>query len=212
MTPTKSLRHHRSYPPTLHRNTILYSTSPTHTPMPATPPHKHHYTSLRSLIRTKDNGNPSAITDSLGPRPSRNSSSSRSRERRPDPLRKADRDKDKGRLSTWKLMCLTVSMGGSQIAWTVYALYNHLQLPADLVPANLDTEHPTCSPLASLNSSLLSFGWPGLYPASSPSLSSVPFQTPHTLAIGGDTGSQHLPCSSYLVDWVWLSQNLSPKL
>ncbi|KGB78516.2 solute carrier family 45 member 1/2/4 [Cryptococcus deuterogattii R265] len=87
--------------------------------MPATPPHKHHYTSLRSLIRTKGNDNPSAITDSLGPRPSRNSSSSRSRERRPDPLGKADRDKDKGRLSTWKLMCLTVSMGGSQIAWTV---------------------------------------------------------------------------------------------
>lgn len=85
--------------------------------MPDTPPHKHHYTSLRSLIHSPGPDNPSKH-NTLAPRPSRNSSSSRSRDRRPDPPRKADRDK--GRLSTWKLMCLTVSMGGSQIAWTVY--------------------------------------------------------------------------------------------
>lgn len=90
-----------------------------HTPMPDTPPHKHHYTSLRSLIHSPGPDNPSKH-NTLAPRPSRNSSSSRSRDRRPDPPRKADRDK--GRLSTWKLMCLTVSMGGSQIAWTVYVL------------------------------------------------------------------------------------------
>lgn len=84
--------------------------------LPDTPPHKHHYTSLRSLIHSPGPDNPSKH-NTLAPRPSRNSSSSRSRDRRPDPPRKADRDK--GRLSTWKLMCLTVSMGGSQIAWTV---------------------------------------------------------------------------------------------
>lgn len=165
----------------------LYSLS-THIPMPDTPPHKHHYTSLRSLMHSPDPGNP-AKRDSLTPRqprPSRNSSSSRSRERRLDPPRKAD--KDKGRLSTWKLMCLTVSMGGSQIAWTVYVLNDHLQLPADLPPGNWDTERPISSRSASRNSSLLSSGSPGLYPASSPSRSSVPFQIPRILATGGDTG------------------------
>lgn len=53
---------------------------------------------------------------------------------------------------------------------------------------NWDTERPISSRSASRNSSLLSSGSPGLYPASSPSRSSVPFQIPRILATGGGTG------------------------
>ncbi|WVN90378.1 uncharacterized protein L203_105614 [Cryptococcus depauperatus CBS 7841] len=98
---------------------------------PASSQPKYHYTSISSLLRK----NKDKVTDSNDnqgtdrPKPSRwqlsaplnesraEESRSRSRDRRQENVKKIDKDKE--RLSTWKLMCLTVSMGGSQIAWTV---------------------------------------------------------------------------------------------
>ncbi|WWD16814.1 hypothetical protein CI109_101246 [Kwoniella shandongensis] len=97
-----------------------------------TPPHKHQYTSLSSLLRKSPNAQP-AEPESQGPHgkskttgwnlappgeSSRSRSRSRSATRNGQDGNKKD-EKDKGRLSTWKMMALTVSMGGSQIAWTV---------------------------------------------------------------------------------------------
>ncbi|ORY25239.1 major facilitator superfamily domain-containing protein [Naematelia encephala] len=47
--------------------------------------------------------------------PERSTSRSRTRDVKKD----KDKEKGKGRLSLWRMMALTVSMGGSQIAWTV---------------------------------------------------------------------------------------------
>ncbi|WVR04092.1 hypothetical protein IAU60_001091 [Kwoniella sp. DSM 27419] len=98
------------------------------------PPVKHQYTSLASLLgktpknASKDDrdGNRRGDTtgwhltaepsNTSGDRARRNSSRSRSRGRQVE-VKKTD--KNKGRLSNWKMMALTVSMGGSQIAWTV---------------------------------------------------------------------------------------------
>ncbi|OCF30813.1 solute carrier family 45, member 1/2/4 [Kwoniella heveanensis BCC8398] len=111
------------------------------------PPTKHQYTSLASLLRKspKPTDTPAAAAgnkaknrtnsqrsatrpDTSGwhlsaepgamDRPRRDSSRSRSRGRVGQPQQKKN-EKSKGPLSLWKMMALTVSMGGSQIAWTV---------------------------------------------------------------------------------------------
>ncbi|WVW79703.1 hypothetical protein I302_101673 [Kwoniella bestiolae CBS 10118] len=98
------------------------------------PPTKHQYTSLSSLLRKSpkpDNTSneeqlPGRRTGNAGwglsvdeaNRERRGSTNSRSRSR--TRIKKKDDEKgNKGRLSTWKMMALTISMGGSQIAWTV---------------------------------------------------------------------------------------------
>ncbi|WVQ83527.1 hypothetical protein IAT38_005668 [Cryptococcus sp. DSM 104549] len=105
------------------------------------PPAKQQFTSLSSLLKNGkpkarrasstsitrgrgSNGKPKSLGwDLPGPEGGESSrggsgSRSRSREDRGDAVKKGDKE-DKRRLSTWNLMALTVSMGGSQIAWTV---------------------------------------------------------------------------------------------
>ncbi|WRT65410.1 uncharacterized protein IL334_002353 [Kwoniella shivajii] len=100
------------------------------------PPSKHQYTSLASLLRKSAKPDDTSRDDQQLPgrragtsgwglsaddgevgRERRNSSRSRSRGKGKDTDK--DKEKHKGRLSPWKMMALTISMGGSQIAWTV---------------------------------------------------------------------------------------------
>ncbi|WWC87557.1 uncharacterized protein L201_002447 [Kwoniella dendrophila CBS 6074] len=102
------------------------------------PSSKHQYTSLASLLKKSPQPNNASQDDGQLPgrrtgnsgwgltiedennigRERRNSSRSKSRGR--NNIKKNDNDeKNKGRLSAWKMMALTISMGGSQIAWTV---------------------------------------------------------------------------------------------
>ncbi|KAK8861283.1 hypothetical protein IAR55_002102 [Kwoniella newhampshirensis] len=100
----------------------------------STTPTKHQYTSLSSLLRKSPTASPDQLQNRKGtdtrpnntgwhlsaPGQSSDRSRSRSRSRTrdgQDANKKVDKGKD--RLSTWKMMALTVSMGGSQIAWTV---------------------------------------------------------------------------------------------
>nr|XP_019012384.1 solute carrier family 45, member 1/2/4 [Kwoniella pini CBS 10737]OCF51165.1 solute carrier family 45, member 1/2/4 [Kwoniella pini CBS 10737] len=98
------------------------------------PPTKHQYTSLASLLKKSAKPDNTSQEESQLPgrrtgnsgwgltvadRERRGSSASRSRTRGKG-KKKDEEGKNKGkRLSLWQMMALTVSMGGSQIAWTV---------------------------------------------------------------------------------------------
>nr|XP_018264346.1 solute carrier family 45, member 1/2/4 [Kwoniella dejecticola CBS 10117]OBR86504.1 solute carrier family 45, member 1/2/4 [Kwoniella dejecticola CBS 10117] len=97
-------------------------------------PTKHQYTSLASLLKKSSKPDNASQDDAQLPgrrtgdsawglnvadRERRGSSASRSRARGKG-KKKEDEGKNKGkRLSLWQMMALTISMGGSQIAWTV---------------------------------------------------------------------------------------------
>jgi len=92
---------------------------------PETTPKKSKYTSLASLMESPPNNNKgrSSHGESGQARPDRRqlgliaeASRSRSRDRRNDAKEESGNETKKGRLSAWKMMALTVSMGGSQVS------------------------------------------------------------------------------------------------
>ncbi|ODN76973.1 hypothetical protein L202_05536 [Cryptococcus amylolentus CBS 6039] len=106
-----------------------------HPPPPEEQPSRprQQYTSLSSILRKSKDNTLASDTHPVDQNGRRRSSTSGWL---PDPSDRPDRrledrsasndsrgtrkpSEGKGRLSTWGLMCLTISMGGSQIAWTV---------------------------------------------------------------------------------------------
>jgi hypothetical protein len=92
---------------------------------PEATPKKSQYTSLASLMETSPNNNKgrSSHGESGQARPDRRQlnviaegSRSRSRDKRDAAREGGVTEKKKGRLSAWKMMALTVSMGGSQVS------------------------------------------------------------------------------------------------
>lgn len=92
-------------------------------------PKKSQFTSLASLMETSPNNNNNNNKGRLShgesgqARPDRRQlnvvaegSRSRSRDRRDNAKDEGGGEKKKGRLSAWKMMALTVSMGGSQVS------------------------------------------------------------------------------------------------
>jgi hypothetical protein len=94
---------------------------------PEATPKKSQFTSLASLMETSPNNNNNKGRLSHGEsgqaRPDRRQlniiaegSRSRSRDKRDNAKDENGGEKKKGRLSAWKMMALTVSMGGSQVS------------------------------------------------------------------------------------------------
>jgi hypothetical protein len=95
---------------------------------PEATPKKSQFTSLASLMETSPNSNNNnkgrlSHGESGQARPDRRQlnviaegSRSRSRDKRDNAKDENGGEKKKGRLSAWKMMALTVSMGGSQVS------------------------------------------------------------------------------------------------
>ena len=93
---------------------------------PEATPKKSQFTSLASLMETSPNNNNKGRLshgESGQARPDRRQlnviaegSRSRSRDKRDNAKDENGGEKKKGRLSAWKMMALTVSMGGSQVS------------------------------------------------------------------------------------------------
>jgi hypothetical protein len=116
---------------------------------PEATPKKSQFTSLASLMETSPNNNNNKGRLSHGEsgqaQPDRRQlnviaegSRSRSRDKRDNAKDENGGEKKKGRLSAWKMMALTVSMGGSQVS-------SQSQTPGDYVLIISDCLDSVCT-------------------------------------------------------------------